>query len=416
MTQTPQQQDKFSIVRAVESTPTTTTSNIPTTRGPDRTPLRPPAAPARARSRHWGLLLGFLLLVLAPTGGTFWYLQTRAADQYASRVGFSVRKENSPTTVDLLGGLSGVTSGGASDTDILYEFIQSQKLVEQVDARLNLRRMFSKPARDPVFAFDTKGSIEDLLAYWQRMVKVYYDAGTGLIDIRVTAFDPQDARAIAQAIFQESSIMINHLSAIAREDATRYAKKDLDVAVARLKKIRQQITAFRNKFRIVDPKADIQGQMGLLNTLHQQMAEALIQQDMLRQTTRASDPRITNIARRIAVIQDRIDAERRKFGLNPDKGTDRNDGSYSALVTRYEGLTVEREFAERSYLSALGAFDSAKADAQRQSRYLAAYVEPTLAQTAEYPRRGLILALVAGFLFLIWAILSLITYSIRDRR
>ncbi len=420
MTQIRKQQDKFPIIRAVESTPLTTTSDKGAPPASVTPQLRPPASPAALRPRHWGLALSFLLMVLMPTTTALWYLQTRAADQYASRVGFSVRKEGSSPAIDLLGGLSGVSSGRATDSDILYEFIQSQEMVQRVDARLNLRRLFSKPARDPLFAFDPTGSIEDLRDYWQRMVKVSYDAGTGLIDIRVTAFDPRDARTIAREIFSQSSRMINHLSAIARDDATRYAKKDLDVAAARLKAIRQKITAFRSRFRILDPKADIRGQMGLLNTLHQQMAEALIQQDMLRQTTRANDPRIAEARRRIGVIQRRITAERKKFGLGPTRttpadSTRRGDG-YSVLLSRYEGLSVERDFAERAYLSARTAFDSARAEAQRQSRYLAAYVEPTLAQTAEYPRRGLILSLLAGFLFLIWSILSLVAYSIKDRR
>ena len=54
-------------------------------------------------------------------------------------------------------------------------------------------------------------------------------------------------------------------------------------------------------------------------------------------------------------------------------------------------------------------------EARRQSRYLAAHVQPTLAQKAEYPERGWIIGLVAVFSLLSWGIVSLVYYSLRDR-
>jgi capsular polysaccharide transport system permease protein len=153
--------------------------------------------------------------------------------------------------------------------------------------------------------------------------------------------------------------------------------------------------------------------MGLLNTLNQQLAEALITLDLLRETTRADDPRIAQAERRIEVIEARIAEERRKFGVG-DASSD--TGDYASVMAEFERLSVDREFAERAYIAALSAFDGARAEAQRQSRYLAAYVRPTLAETAEYPGRILLTGLVGLFLLLAWAILALVYYSLRDRR
>ena len=60
---------------------------------------------------------------------------------------------------------------------------------------------------------------------------------------------------------------------------------------------------------------------------------------------------------------------------------------YPTLLAEYEGLVVDREFAEESYRAALAALDGARANASRQSRYLATYVEPTYPETAEFPQR-----------------------------
>ena len=375
--------------------------------------IAPVAPRAGMRLRHFGVILGFLLIVAVPSALVGWYLSERAADQFASRIGFAVHNEDVGAATDVLGGAIDLGGGQTKDTDILYEFIRSQQLVRQVNETLDLAAIWTKPDNDPVFTFQAGGTIEDLHDYWGRMVKVYYDTDTQLIELRVQAFTSEDAFAIAEEIFRRSQTVINRLSAVAREDALRYSREELDKSEDRLRDARQALTRFRNETQIVDPTADAQGQMGLLNTLQAQLAAALIEQDLLRETTRESDPRLEQAARKIEVIQKRIAAERQSFGLSGNRG----EGSeFNELLAEFEALTVDREFAERAWVAARSAYDAAVLEANRQSRYLAAYVGPTRAERAEYPERIMLWALTTFLIFLAWAILTLIAYSIRDRR
>ena len=375
-------------------------------------------APAHVRGRHWLLMLSFLLLVLAPLGATGWYLYERAADQYASTVAFSVRREDTTSALDLLGGITALSGSSSSDTDILYEFLQSQKLVADMDAALDLRRLWAKPENDPYFAFDPAGSIEDLVTYWSRMVQIYYDSGSGLIEIRVLAFAPEDATRIADALFSQSSEMINDLSAIAREDSIRYAREELNTAMERLKVAREVVTAFRNLHQMVDPSMDMAVQTGLLATLESQLAAALIEVDLLGDSAGSADPRMVQAQRRVEVIEARIAAERDKMGMGtgPDGAAGSGPAAFASLVSEYERLGVEREFAERTYVAALASYDGALSEARRKSRYLAAHILPTTAETSRFPERGTLLALIGGFLFLAWTILALVAYALKDRR
>jgi capsular polysaccharide transport system permease protein len=370
---------------------------------------------ARMRKRHYGVVISFLIFVLLPSAGMMWYLQERAADQFASRVGFVVHTEDTSAVTDVLGGAIQLGSGGSKDTDILYEFIRSQQLVSQIDKKLDLHKIYSVPQNDPIFAFVPTGTIEDLVDYWSRMVRVYYDTDTQLIELRVQAFTAADAYNIAQEIFVESTALINRLSAVAREDTLRYAREELDKSESQLKIARQALTQFRNETQIVDPTADVQGQMGLLNTLQAQLAEALIEQDLLRDTARDSDPRVVQAERRIEVIRKRISEERQTFGLSGD-GNGSNSKEFNALLAQFEALTVDREFAEKAWLAGRSAYDGAVIEASRQSRYLAAYVGPTRAERAEYPERIMLWVLATLLLFLVWSIVTLIGYSIKDRR
>ncbi|MGR3710352.1 MAG: capsule biosynthesis protein [Alterinioella nitratireducens] len=375
--------------------------------------VKPPAQPARVKSRHRAVVISFIFMVALPTLIAGWYLWGRAADQYASNIGFSVRREDSGSAIEFLGGITSLSGSSSSDTDILYEFLQSQELVARIDADLDLRSIWARPGtdQDPIYAYDAPGTIESLLAHWRRMVGIDYDNATGLIDLRVLAFDPEEARQIAQRIFDESSTMINQLSAIAREDAISYSREELEQAEARLTSARVALAQWRNENQTVDPTVDTAGQMGLVTNLQAQLAEALIELDILRESARENDPRITQAERRISVIEERIDAERAVLGTSSAGGS-----AFADLVGQYERLVADQEFAERAYTAALAGFDAARNEARRQSRYLAAHVRPTLAQTSQYPERTSLLITITFFAFLIWGVSVLLAYSLRDRR
>ena len=380
------------------------------------TPAYPVARPARIKGRHRGLIASFAALVLLPLAAAVFYLFAVAEDQYASTTGFTVRSQESSGANDLLGGLASFAGNTtASDSDILYEFIQSKEMAAAVSKRVDLRAHYSRHwPGDWVFALWPDATLEELVWFWQRIARISYDSGSGLTEVQVTAFDPQTAQAIAQAIIEESQIRINALNDQARADAMRYAEADLAEAVERLKAAREELTRFRTRTRIVDPEADIQGRMGVMNNLQQQLAEALIEYDLLAGTVAPGDVRLKQAQQQIDVIRERINIERQTFASsNTDTGGVGED--YPTLISEFERLTVDREFAEETYRAALAALEVARDDAARQSRYLATYIKPALAEEAEYPRRFVLSALAGLFLLLAWSIGALIYYSIRDR-
>lgn len=373
----------------------------------------PPVSVAKMKPRHSRLMLSFVLCVLLPPAFAGAYLWGFATDQYHSRIGFSVRLEQQNSGLSFLSGLTGISNSSSSDTDILFEFIQSQKLVSEIDEEIDLRKIWSSPEHDPVFALQRQASLEQLLDYWNGMVHLSRGKGNGLLDVEVRAFSAEDALLISSTLFRKSSEMINQLSSIARDDAIRNARADLNEAKERLKVAREAITRFRNVHQLVNPQMDIQIQSGLLGNLQSQQAAALIEIDLLRDAAKPDDPRSIQAERRLVVIETRIAAERRKMGLGTGTG---GESGYADIVGDYERLAVEREFAERTYTTSLASYDAALAEARRKSRYLAAYMQPTKAESSIYPKRLTYLALVSLFLFLSWAIAALTYYSVRDRR
>ncbi|MEM1100408.1 MAG: capsule biosynthesis protein [Pseudomonadota bacterium] len=369
-------------------------------------------ATAKARPRHWLLVASFVALVLLPLGLWGWYLWARAADQYGSNLAFSVRQEEAANPLTLLAGLPALSGASSPDTDLLFDYLASQDLVEEVGRALDLRGIWQAEG-DPLFSVAPDAPIEDLTDHWTRNVRVEYGAGSGRLSVDVRAFDPADAQAIALALLTAAQTRINEISAVAREDALAMARLDLAEAEARLSEASAALTAFRKENRLIDPVADLAGQAGLLATLETELAQALINADLLRVgpavTSRAS--RVAEADRRVAVIRARIEAERGE--VEAASGT---NAPQADVVAAFERLSVERDFAREAYVAARAAFDAARTDARRQTRYLAAHILPTQAQTPRYPDRLSLFGLAALFLLLGWSALTLLVYGIRDRR
>lgn len=369
---------------------------------------------AGLRPRHYVLMVSFVLCVALPVIASALYLWTRAADQYHSEISFSIRSEEaSSATAGLLGALTKLGSGSASDADILFEFIRGQKIVADIDKRLDLRRMFNREPSDVVFSLGEHSSIEDLRRYWNRMVKVSLDGSAGIVRVEVHAFTPEDARVIAEAILTESSALVNHLSEQARQDAIRFASDEFKEAEENLRATRQRVGDFRRDHRMVDPSADVAGQMGLLNALQSQLASTLVDRDVLLSYVGETDQRVIQANRRIDAITARIDEERDTLDVAGGAG---GGVPLPDVVGAYEELQVDLEFANTTYTQTLAGLAGARAEARRQSRYLTPHIQPTLAETALYPRRTLITGLVALFATLGWGVMMLIYYNVRDNR
>jgi capsular polysaccharide transport system permease protein len=211
-------------------------------------------------------------------------------------------------------------------------------------------------------------------------------------------------------VLARSSALVNDLSEQAREDAVRFAREELAEAEANLAAMRLRLAEFRRANRLVDPSADVAGQMGLLNALQGELAQALVERDVLLSFVGEGDQRVAQSNRRIDAIRARIEDERASLGA---PGT---EGMLPDVVGRYEELLVDLEFANAAYTQALAGLAAARAEARRQSRYLAAHVRPTLAESALYPRRLLLAGFAGLFLLLGWSALMLVYYNVRDNR
>lgn len=305
-----------------------------------------------------------------------------------------------------------MASGTSNDVEILKQFIESQDLVRAIEQSEKVSEAFARgwPA-DFIFAFNPEGTLEDLHKYWGRNVRISTFAG--LMTLTVRSYDAQRSQQIALSVFEASKTLINQLSQEARNDATRFTREELQRAEDRLSLAREELTQFRLISGIVDPLASLQAEIGILTSLQAQLADSLVEKELLSKISRQQDPRVNEISRKIDALQVQIDLEQKKYAKS-DSSEGGND--YARLFSQYERLAAEMQFAEQTYRAAIVAHDVALSEAKLTSRYLAMHVQPTIAEKSLFPDRPVQLAVTGLFLLLAWSVGLLIYYSIRDRR
>ncbi len=373
--------------------------------------------------RHMAIIVGFVVLVAIPALLASLYLAFVARAQYHSSASFAVRSINSSVgATDILGIFSqGTASTTVADSYILMDFLASEYMVKEVDARFNLESVYAPRGGDYFYGMLGGLPIEDKLDYWRSMISVNFDNTSGIIQLQVKAFDRNQAQAIASFMLQRAENLINDLSRKAHDESLRLAREEIVIAEKRLTDAQLALREFRDVSQDVDPVEGAKLAVQLVAGMEQELAKLNADLEVARSQMSEDTPRIRVIKTQISALESRIEAEKQRLGSGSVGAKtartplDLASSDVSGRLQLYEKLELEREFGERTYAAALGALEKARIDAAGKQRYLAVFIQPTLSEMAQYPKRLLSAFLVVlGGLFS-WGILTLGYYNIRDR-
>src|ERR1700689_3852357 len=98
----------------------------------------------------------------------------------------------------------------------------SRDAVGELTRKHQLRDILDRPGGDFLFRFPRffeSSDFENLFKSYQRFVDVNLDAQTGISMLRVRAFRPEDAQAVASALLVSGEGLINRMNDRAMADA-----------------------------------------------------------------------------------------------------------------------------------------------------------------------------------------------------
>lgn len=390
-----------------------------------RLPVKADAAAVRktidaVRPKNW-LTLSALLVIALPTLLVSIYMAFIASDRYAVETQFAVRGQDVPMldTAGLMGALGGAPTQTTSDSYIVADYLVSTQLVAELDQLLDLRAMYDQPGIDLFSRLNSSAPIEDLAEYWARKTQVYFDSTKSTITLEVSAYTPDEARRISEEAMRLASLLVNRLSEESRADALRGATADVERAEFRLRVIREEMQSFREQQSIADPITSAGSAQELITQLQAEISRIETELTSARSFMNEDAPSIVFLNAQKRALENQLVAARSAIGeatLDSDGQQPQNSlsNSVARMISGFEELETEREFAQQAYVASMASLERARAEADRKQRYLAVFVNPRTPELATYPLviRGIFLTLLLSALA--WVLGVLVFYGVKE--
>jgi len=349
-------------------------------------------------------------VVVVPTMIALLYFELIAHDIYISESQFVVRNPNRQA----IGGIGSLLQGtglspGNDDIYSVQDFILSRDALERIEQQLQLRSSFAPHDVDLINRFpglDGDRSFEALLRFYRRhVVDTDLDSTSSILTLTVRAPTADEAYRINESLLTMSEEFVNRLNARAREDLTKSAVADVAAAEADAKAAIQAVSSYRNATSVFDPDKQSGLQLEQIGKLQQELiATRSLIADVI--SVAARNPQIPVLQHRASVLQAAIDEETAKVAGG--------EHSLSSKSVDYEGVMLERGFADKRLDTVLMSLQEARADLLKQQFYLERVEQPNKPDVAIEPQR--IRAVVATFLvaLIIWGVLSLLLTAVKE--
>lgn len=367
----------------------------------------PPAPRLRPRSYRWPLI-GLGVFVLAPTLAAAAYFYGLAADRYVADLRYSIRGGATLSAGDQLATAMGAASAlaTAGDSFILEDYLLSAQAIVDLEARVPLREMLGRDGGDWLRGYDPAAPIEDLLGFWSAAIDVSFDVVTGITNVHVRAYTPQDALAIGGALVDMLRVLVDRLSEEARNESLAYVDGEYVKAEARLAEAAAAIEAFRRANELVSPSVEAELGSATIAQLTNELTDLLVRLRTLRQNV-PNSPQIPTIEEQVRSLKAQIGAERQTMGGAADPG------ALPGQLMDFQRLENEYAIARENYVSTLQLRQQAEANATLSQVQLVVFVPPRLPVLATEPQRAVEVLQIFGLTFLVWLMGRVLLASLR---
>lgn len=341
-----------------------------------------------ARRQIWPILL-FL-----PTLFSAVYLLFMASDQYEAEAKFIVRSAQRPDAGPLTFLIQLGLQRSQDDAFIVQDYMASRDAVRSLQERLPLRDMFETSAIDFLAGYPSilygRGE-ERFYKYFQTMISISHTDKTGISTLKVRAFSAENARRIADTLLQLGEALVNRVNDRLLRDAVGRAEAEVALAQKRVVEAQADLTEFRNRELLIDPKRNAIALAELIAKLSAELAATRAQIAEAKMSA-ASGPQISILERKAMALDEQIGSERARVVRSSD--------GLAQRVATYERLTLEKEFANRMLTTNEADLVRSRAEAVRQLLYLERVVTPHLSDYPAWPKRwrGILTVLAANLL------------------
>lgn len=335
-----------------------------------------------------------------------------AADRYVSEVSLSVKSTDGSSPISLSGieSLVGVTSSSTEDIKLLQEYIKSFDMLQKLDEKINLRSLYEKQKIDLFFRIYPSTSKESYLKYYRDRIHILFDDTTGLLNVAVEGFSPEDARNISAAILEECERFINEISHNIAREQLRFAQGELESAKQKYKDAKNELLAFQNEYGVFDPQSLAKTKAGFITEIELQISKKETELNTMRSYLNENAPEIVALKAELRAHKEQLEKERRKVASNASQD------KLNDVVAQFEALYLNLSFAEDIYKTAITAVETTRIEIGRKAKQVVVIQSPYVPDSAAYPNKMYNIITIFVILTLIFGVVRLVRAIIDEHR
>ncbi|WP_229804377.1 capsule biosynthesis protein [Neogemmobacter tilapiae] len=337
---------------------------------------------SRRRRRKSALLMARLFVfVMLPAVIAGYYFYVVATPLYSAKSEFVIQQSENVMAGGMGGLLRGSPMATQQDSIAVQGFLQSREAMLRLDEDLDFIEHFSAPSVDELQRLQPGASMEAAYKVYQNKVRISYDSTEGIIKMEVMATDPATAVQFNEALISYAEEQVDELTQRMRGDQMQGAQDSYADAEGKLVEAQRRLVDLQEGLSVLSSDIEVQlitAQIGQLET--QMTTERLSLAQMLSNPT-PNEARVEPIKQRIVTLQNQIDDLRAKL-------TEGTADAQSLAKIKGELLMAEAEVRRRELLvtQAVESMETARVEANRQTRYLSVSVHPIQPDAAAYPR------------------------------
>lgn len=350
---------------------------------------------------HWAAALVAIAAI-----SFYWFAW--AADRYVSRATVVLE---SPQIAPAEFSVSSILKGGNSHRDLLLlrEHLLSVDMLKKVQQALPFREHYSQ--HGDIFArlLNADAPIEELHKYYKKRVSVELDEYAGVLNIKVQAFDPEFAQAMAKLLLTAGETHMNDMGQRLAEEQVRFLEHQVERLEKRLDNARGDLLAYQNEYGLISPMHTVESLNQVVATLEGELARGQAKYSAAQsyQSTRSAE--LVQIKSEINALQQQIEKERNRLAQAAGNALNR-------ISANYQTLELKAQFAQQTYSSALAALENTRIEAARKLKQVSVLQSPLLPEYATEPRRLYNASVFAIITLFLAFIANMITLIIRDHR
>lgn len=337
-----------------------------------------------------------------------------AADRYVSEVSLSVKStDGGSSPVSSLSGIAslvGVASSSTEDIKLLQEYIKSLDMLQKLDEKINLRSLYEKQKIDLFFRIYPSTSKESYLKYYRDRIHILFDDKTGLLNVAVEGFSPEDARIISATILEECERFINEISHNIAREQLRFAQGELESAKQKYKDAKNKLLEFQNQYGVFDPQSLAKTKAGFITEIELQISKKETELNTMRSYLNENAPEIVALKAELRANKEQLEKERRKVASNASQD------KLNDVVAQFEALYLNLSFAEDVYKTAITAVETTRIEIGRKAKQVVIIQSPYVPDSAAYPKKMYNIITIFVILTLIFGIVRLVRAIVDEHR